>query len=372
MKFDKNLFFINGRFTTQRLTGVQRYAFEITRRLPSSAIRVVSPRPIAAEYKFLENVTIVDQLGKFAHKSGLGHLWEQFALPRWVSKEDLLWSPCGSGPLAIKNQVVTIHDIANLEHPEWFNSWFARWYNFLVPRLVNKVKKVIVVSTFTKTRLMEITGISSEKISVIHNGIDERFVPKKQDEIDNTRKFLGIPSSNYMLSLGSLEPRKNLHRLLEAWNLICNKIPNDVWLVLAGGKGKSTVFKDLSFDNLPPRVYFTGYVSDEHLPALYSGAIAFAYVSLYEGFGLPPLEAMACGVPVITSNTTSIPEVVGDAAILVNPYDTEEIADSIYKLVGNASLCEQLRLQGLKRARRFNWDNTAKQIWELLNSAMEE
>lgn len=124
MKLIKNNIIINGRFTTQRLTGVQRYAFEITRRSPSSAIRVVSPQPIAAEYKFLENVTIVDQLGKFAHKSGLGHLWEQFALPRWVSKEDLLWSPCGSGPLAIKNQVVTIHDIANLEHLEWFNHCF--------------------------------------------------------------------------------------------------------------------------------------------------------------------------------------------------------------------------------------------------------
>ena len=122
MKLIKNNIIVNGLFTTQRLTGVQRYAFEITRRLSSSAIRVVSPRPIAAEYKFLENVTIVDQYGKFAHKSRLGHLWEQFALPRWASKEDLLWSPCGSGPLAINNQVVTIHDIANLEHPEWINS----------------------------------------------------------------------------------------------------------------------------------------------------------------------------------------------------------------------------------------------------------
>lgn len=150
MKFDKNLFFINGRFTTQRLTGVQRYAFEITRRLPSSAIRVVSPRPIAAEYKFLENVTIVDQLGKFAHKSGLGHLWEQFALPRWVSKEDLLWSPCGSGPLAIKNQVVTIHDIANLEHPEWFNSWFARWYNFWFRDLLIKLKRLLLFQHLLK------------------------------------------------------------------------------------------------------------------------------------------------------------------------------------------------------------------------------
>lgn len=363
---------INARFATQRLTGVQRYAFEICRRLPSSRIRLISPRSIEPEYKQLKDFTIVDPIGKFAHKPGLSHLWEQLALPRWISEDGLLWSPCGSGPLAVKNQVVTIHDIANLEHPEWFNPWFAKWYSFLIPRLVHKVKKVIVVSEYTKVRLTEMTGISPEKLEVIYNGIDERFSPKSKGEISNVQKLLGLPSAKHILSLSSLEPRKNLYRLLEAWNIICHKLPKDIWLVLAGGKGKSTVFKNLSFDCLPPRVYFTGYVPDEYLPALYSGAIAFTYVSLYEGFGLPPLEAMACGVPVITSNTTSIPEVVGDAAILVNPCDVEEIADSIYKLINDASLRERLRLLGLNHVKQFSWDKTAKQTWEFLYSVMEE
>lgn len=371
MKTVRNNIVVNGRFATQRLTGVQRYAFEIIRRL-SLSLCVISPQPIAPEYESLANVTIVDPIGRFAHKSGLGHLWEQLALPRWMGKEDLLWSPCGAGPLAVENQVVTIHDIANLEHPEWFNLWFTQWYSFLIPRLVHKVKKVIVVSEYTKNRLTEMTGISPEKLEVIYNGIDDRFSPKSKEEISIAQKLLGLPSAKYILSLSSLEPRKNLHRLLEAWNIICHKLPKDIWLVLAGGKGKSAVFKDISFDSLPPRVYFTGYVPDEHLPALYSGAIAFTYVSLYEGFGLPPLEAMACGVPVITSNTTSIPEVVGDAAILVNPCDVEEIADSIYKLINDASLRERLRLLGLNRAKQFSWDKTAKQTWGLLNNVVEE
>jgi len=363
---------INARFTTQQLTGVQRYAFEICRRLPSSGIRLISPRSIELEYRQLKDFTIVDPIGKFAHKSGLSHLWEQFALPRWISKDGLLWSPCGSGPLAVKNQVVTIHDIATLEHPEWFNPWFAKWYSFLIPRLVRAVKKVIVVSEYTKIRLTEMTGISPEKIEVIYNGIDERFSPKSKEEINIAQKLLSLPSDKYILSLSSLEPRKNLHRLLEAWNIICHKLPKDIWLVLAGGKGKSTVFKNLSFDSLPPRVYFTGYVPDEHLPALYSGAIAFAYVSLYEGFGLPPLEAMACGAPVITSNITSIPEVVGDAAILVNPHDVKEIADSIYKLIDDVTFRERLKLTGLNRTKLFSWDKTARQTWKLLYSVMEE
>lgn len=371
MSFNKNILLVNGRYTNQKLTGVQRYAFEITRRL-SLSIRVICPPFIVPEYKYLKDIIIIDPLGKFANKWGLGHMWEQLALPRWVGKKDLLWSPCGSGPLAVKNQVVTIHDIATLEHPEWFNPWFAKWYSFLIPRLVRAVKKVIVVSEYTKIRLSEMTGVSPEKIEVIYNGIDERFSPKSKEEISIAQKLLSLPSDKYILSLSSLEPRKNLHRLLEAWNIICHKLPKDIWLVLAGGKGKSTVFKNLSFDSLPPRVYFTGYIPDEHLPALYSGAIAFAYVSLYEGFGLPPLEAMACGVPVITSNITSIPEVVGDAAILVNPYDVEEIADSIYKLIDDATFRERLKLTGLNRAKSFSWDKTAGQTWKILYCVMEE
>jgi len=362
---------VNARFLTKTPTGVQRYAFEVARRLPGS-IRVIAPQPIAPEYRALSNAVIIDPLGRFARGGGLGHLWEQVALPRWLRKGELLWSPCGAGPLAVQNQVVTIHDVAHLEHPEWFNPWFARWYGFLIPRLVHRVRRIVTVSEFTKGRLVETTRVPPEKVVVIHNGVDACFQPRPSEEVARAREMLGIPTPNYVLSLGSLEPRKNLHRLLKAWGNIHHRLSNDVWLVLAGARGKSLVFQNICFDKLPPRVYLTGYVPDEYLPALYSGALAFVYVSLYEGFGLPPLEAMACGTPVVTSNITSLPEVVGDAAILVDPYDVEDIACGIHKLIRDDTLREQLRHKGLEWVKQFNWDRTAMLTWEVLKAVMEE
>jgi glycosyltransferase involved in cell wall biosynthesis len=284
----------------------------------------------------------------------------------------MLWSPTASGPLAVKNQIVTIHDIAYIEHPEWFNHWYAKWYQFVIPRLALRVKKIITVSEFSKTRLIEMTKISPDKIVVIPNGIDERFKPCSTSEVDNTRKALGIPSLYYILSLCSLEPRKNIYRLLRAWQDVHKNLPEDIWLVLAGAKGHMLVFKNLSFNKLPPRVHFTGYVSDKFLPSLYSGAIAFVYVSLYEGFGLPPLEAMACGTPVLTSNVTSLPEVVNDAALMVNPYDTEAIGCGIVRLVENVDLRKELIGKALKRAKNFTWDITAELTQKVLKEAMED
>lgn len=361
---------VNGRFVTQPLTGVQRYALEVTRRLPGS-IWVIAPGPIAPEYKDLSEITRIDPLGKFVQNGPLGHLWEQVALPRWVTSEDLLWSPCGVGPLVTKNQVLTIHDIAYLEHPEWFNRKFVSWYRFLVPSLVRRVRRVIAVSEFTKARLVEVTKVSPKKITVIHNGVDVCFQPRSREEVKKVIKDLGIPSSDYVLTLGTLEPRKNLHRLLKAWGNIHNEMPSDVWLVVVGAKGKQLVFQDISFDMLPPKVYLTGYVPDDYLPALYSGAIAFAYVSVYEGFGLPPLEAMASGCPVIVSNVASLPEVCGDAALYCNPYDVNDIAEKMLRLAMDGKLRKELRDKGFERARQFSWEKAAKEHMKVFEEVLE-
>ncbi|MBC7323609.1 MAG: glycosyltransferase family 4 protein, partial [Acetomicrobium sp.] len=167
----------------------------------------------------------------------------------------------------------------------------------------------------------------------------------------------------------TIEPRKNLQRLLEAWSVVCSNLPQDVWLVVAGAKGKDIIFKNTSLKKLPPRVYMPGHVPDEHLPALYSGAIALVYVSLYEGFGLPPLEAMACGTPVLISNVTSLPEVVGDAALMVDPYDVDAIAEGIKRLVEDDNLRKELSQKGLARAKLFSWDRTAEVTWSVLKEA---
>jgi glycosyltransferase involved in cell wall biosynthesis len=337
----------NARVLDNQLTGVPRYMQELTSRFGDSLELIRPHRPCAGTK---------------------GHLWEQMALPLLVGKR-VLWSPANTGPLVTRRQVVTIHDVVPLDHPEWLNSRFSDWYRFLTPRLVHKVQSILVVSEFTKRRLIHHCPAVESKISVALLAADARFAPVDGASIVAACKGLAIPGPHYLLALGSLEPRKNLSRLLAAWAQIEAKLPKDVWLVIAGGKGKKLVFGDISFEKLPPRVHLTGRVADDLLPALYSGALGSVYISLYEGFGLPPLEAMACGTPVLTSNVASLPEVVGDAAITVDPLNVDAIADALSRLVEDSALRAALRSAGLAQAARFNWDETARATWKVLHEA---
>ena len=323
---------------------MQRYAMELARRFGN---RIQLLRPLHAV------------------RGAAGHLWEQVYLPSLLHGR-LLWSPNNTGPLAVSRQVCTIHDLIPLDHPEWFNRRFAAWYEWLLPRLAKRVRPIIAISQFTKHRIMERLGVPTEKITVIPNGVDERFSPKPQKAIEGVRRSLGINSPAYLLCVGSLEPRKNLSRLLQAWARVQSCLPDDVELVVAGAQGNARVFETVSFDSPPPRVLFTGYVSDQQLPYLYAGALALVYPSLYEGFGLPPLEAMACGTPVVTSRTTSLPEVVGDAAVLVNPEDVESIAAGVLRLVSSETLRRTLVERGLRRVREITWERAAGQTLQVL------
>ena len=337
---------VNVRVLDSPLTGVQRYTAELLARFDPD---VASIKPVRS----LEGVR--------------GHLWEQAVLPTRLDGR-LLWSPSNTGPLAVGRQVVTVHDAAPLDHPEWLNRRFAAWYRWLLPRLIRRVRRVIVPSEFTKSRLLDLSGVPPERVVVVPNGVDPRFRPCAPDEIAATRVALGIPSPRYILSLASLEPRKNLDALLRAWALLRDRTPDDLWLVVGGAPGKRTVFPDVPIGALPPRVRLTGRIDDRHLPALYSGALLFAYPSLYEGFGLPPLEAMACGAPVVASDRASLPEVLDDAALLVAP-EPEAIADGIGRAVGDDPLRAALRDAGLARAAPFTWDRTAERTGQVLHEA---
>ena len=298
---------LNARFYAHKPTGMQRYGIEMAKRL-SGVLDVLRPSG--------------------SLRGATGHLWEQVFLPA-ASGNRMLWSPNNTGPLAVARQVLTMHDIIPVEHPEWFNARFAAWYQWLLPRLTRRAQHLIAVSEFTKQRLVERFGIRPEKITVVWNGVDAQFHTRSADEVAEVREALAIPTAKYLLSLGSLEPRKNLGRLLAAWRSIKRELPGDLSLVVVGAKGSPQVFRDASITEIPQGVHFTGYARQEHLPALYSGALGLVYPSLYEGFGLPPLEAMACGTPVITSDTTSLPEVTGGAALLVDPLDESAIAAAI-------------------------------------------
>jgi glycosyltransferase involved in cell wall biosynthesis len=338
----------NGRFRSSRVTGVQRYANEVVRQL-AEKIRALAPRvPLNAIS---------------------GQLWEQFLLPVRVGSR-LLWSPANTGPLSVTHQVVSILDTSSLDHPEWFSRRFAAWYGWLLPRLAQRVRRVITISEFSRRRIVEHAGIDLARVVVTHCGVERRFFEggKGQDVFSH----LEIPPTNYILSVGSSEPRKNLRRLMAAWELVYKDLPADVWLLLAGGQGDPAIFADSSLGSLPPRVRQLGYVPDDSLPGLYSNALAFVYPSLYEGFGLPPLEAMAGGTAVVAGDRGALPEVVGDAGILIDPLDPSTIAAALLLVIEDDQLRARLETEGRARAARFTWERTATRTWEVLQEAIEE
>jgi len=332
---------VNGRYSTQRMTGVQRYAAEIVSRL-SSRVSVVSPQRAVGGVR--------------------GHSWEQFYLPRSV-QGSLLWSPCNTGPLHHRRQVVTVHDCAFHDCPDAFSKPFRLWYEWLLPRLTQRVAKVITVSEFSRNRIVDLLGIPLEKVAVVPNAVSPSFCRTDNTAIDAMRGRLGLPKK-YVLSLGSIEPRKNLNRLLQAWKLVSERL-NGYVLVVAGGR--SAMFRE-ALSSVPKNVLFPGYVHDRDLPALYSGASCFVYPSVYEGFGLPVLEAMACGTPVVCSNNTSLPEVSGDAALSIDPFDVEAIGRAMVEILLNQELQKSLSVKVIHQASQFSWDRSSDQIWDILQS----
>jgi glycosyltransferase involved in cell wall biosynthesis len=339
---------VNGRFMRQRVTGMQRYAREIVARL-GSRVNLVEPARTGHGIR--------------------GHLWEQVGLPCRLNGS-LLWSPCTTGPLGIGSQVVTIHDCAFRDRAECFTPRFAAWLQWLVPKLARRVRRILTVSQFSKGRIAEICRVSPDKIHVVHNGVDPRFHPASDEEIAAARAKFKLPE-RYVLSVGSLEPRKNLTRLLEAWRQVVSvqSTSSQVHPKLVVAGATAAVFATAKLAAPAESVILTGYVPDELLPALYSGAAAFVYPSLYEGFGLTVLEAMACGTPVICSSTTSLPEVAGDAAVLVDPSDVAAISQAIQNLLSDEHLRSSLRSRGLARAQQFTWDRAAAETWQILETA---
>ena len=363
-----NRIIINGCFLQHNPTGVQRYAWEVTKRLLQLQVDAYIVTP--------ENLQISQYYGRIPQASLLKwgtmpvRLWEQIVLPRMLEKGDVLWTPAGLGPLyGVRRHLLTIHDISVIEHPEWFSKNYARFYKFLQPIAIRDAARIITVSQYSSSRLQQCLNVPASKIDISLNAADEIFTSEPSSKDSDVILKYKLPEK-YLLAVGSLEPRKNLVRLIEAYQSIRTEIP-DVTLVLVGEA--RSIYGDSNLNpNLYANVIFTGYVPSEHLPALYRGALAFAYPSIYEGFGIPPLEAMACGLPVLTSNSTSLPEVVGDAALLVNPENVKEIANGLLRLVCDDDLREDLQQKGLERAQMFSWKNTTQAVLNALGKVCNE
>jgi glycosyltransferase involved in cell wall biosynthesis len=338
---------VNGRFATRRMTGVQRYAHEIVARL-GNRCHVLSTN---------------------AREGIHGHRWEQTALPL-MCRNRLLWSPCNTGPLMVRRQVVTIHDMAFQDTPDCFGRAFSTWYRFLIPRLARRVVRVVTVSEYSRLRIAELTNLDLKQIAVVPNGVDARFKPADPTAIEEVRRKCDL-AGPYVLVLGSVQPRKNLIALLQAWRMI-QRERSDLTLAVAGAVDLSLYGTHGMSAASVPNVRRLGYVDDEALPALYTGAEAFVFPSIYEGFGLPPLEAMACGAAVICSNATSLPEVVGDAGILVGPNDINAMADAILRVTSDPALRRSLGESGRRRAELFTWESAAERTWQVLACAAAE
>ncbi|SJN57349.1 D-inositol 3-phosphate glycosyltransferase [Vibrio ruber DSM 16370] len=296
-----------------------------------------------------------------------GHLWEQLLLPKSLDTGSLLWSPSNTGPLYIKSRhVVTIHDLAPLDNPEWTSFKFRTYYLYLLPRLLKKVNHIITISEFTKSRIIEYVDIDESKISVIPNGVDKNnHFSYDSNCCESIKLNMGISDKRYVLSVSSIEPRKNIKGILHAWSKIVDLIDDDIWLVLVG-KTNPHIFSDVGVKNIPKRVKFVGFVEDQWLPFMYKFSEAFIYVPFYEGFGLPPLEAMSHGSPVITSNCTSLPEVVGNSALLVNPYCVDEIAQGLKSILSDSRLRNEYVRKGYEQSEKFSWKSTAEKTYSVL------
>lgn len=335
---------VNGRYRVHRITGVQRYAREIVSRL-GNRVEVCAP---------------------VSGKGVLGHVWEQTVL-RYHSSGRLLWNPCGSGPLMHERQVTTFHDLFPLEHPEWYGSRYAGWYGVTMRSLAARAKHLIAVSEYTKTRLVKVLNIDPDTITVVHNGLNTGWGRANDEKIQEARVALAIPSGRYVLSLSSHESRKNLRGVLEAWSHVCNRVSEDTWLVLAGPHADENVYnRQNAYPDLP-RVLYTGYVPEEHLRGLYSGASLFVFPSLAEGFGLPLLEAMACGVRCITSHNSSLPEVGGDAVDYIDPLCARELSEQMLLRLSKRIDCHRPYERAMARAQEFSWDKAAAQTRVLLD-----
>jgi glycosyltransferase involved in cell wall biosynthesis len=251
---------------------------------------------------------------------------------------------------------LTIHDLSPLEHPEWFRRSFAAWYRLFLPLLVKRVRVIFTPSEHVKQKVVQLFGV--KEVVVTPNGVDTSvFHPGARQ----ARR--AVSGSQYILFVGSIQPRKNLPGLLAAWREIRAEF-KDYWLFIAGGAGTAFRTERPVADE---RVQFLHYVPDDQLPGLYAGAELFVLPSLDEGFGLPALEAMACGAPVLVSNGGALPEVVGEAGMIFDLSRSESLASCLKCCLKDKDLQMSLKENGLARAQTFSWKSTAELIWTKLN-----
>jgi len=366
-----------------QLAGIGRYTRELVKALSQHS--ELLPLPHYRLFVAGANDTPREALGPHFtwHRTALSkrwleRLWYRLRLPLWIEG----WT----GPLDLFHQpdfvlppvkaktptIVTIHDLSFVREPDSVMTGMSRHLNKWVPWSVNKATHVIAVSEATRQDLIELYQTPPEKITTIYHGVTPHFAPVTDPaQLEAVRQKYGLGAAPFILSVGTIQPRKNYQRLIQAFAQLPTGEHN---LVLAGGMGwqAEEILAEARKPALKNRVLLPGFIADEDLPALFSAADLFAYPSLYEGFGLPVLEAMACGTPVVCSNNSSLPEVAGEAGLQVDPLDVQAITATMADVLVSNSLHEEMSAKGRKQAAKFTWRQAVKDLMGLYQRLLEK
>lgn len=351
--------------------GIGRYADELTRALAQfdSPHRFEILHGASLPERFDQTDPDPDRVVRHGFATGMiDPVWEQLHLPTELARleVDLYHATCFVLPVARGNvrSVATIHDVVFRVHPEWVEPWLREYLDRWTEVSLELADRIVTVSSWSRDEIVRIYRTDPARITVIHNGVSARFSPAPAAEIERMRTKYSLPE-RFFLYLGAIEPKKNIDLLLDAcrWRLDRSGASRPCPLVLAGATGGQRYDLDgaISVRRLGEHVRRLGYIADEDVPAVLSAARVFVYPSLYEGFGLPILEAMACGTPVIAARASATPEIVGEAALLVDPTDPMDLAASIDRMLEDDELRRGCRERGLARATELSWDRCARQ-----------
>ena len=331
---------IDGRALVPLRSGIGVHTAEIAGRLE------VTPPPTIASHAEITNRQGIEHCRFRVDRAANGIVWQQFVLPR-IADADVLWAPHGTIPVSLKiPAVVTLHDFSSLTMPGRHLLKTVLSFNLFISESLDRARRVAAVSKAIADETARWFAVPRRLIEIIPNGVDDFFQPGDGE------------SGNYILFVGTLEPRKGIHDLVSVWHSLPEPRPP---LMLCGQQGWGL--------RLPEGVDVAGWVDRERLRTLYQRALIFVYPSRYEGFGIPPLEAMACGAPVIATRTGAIPEYAGDAALLVDPGDLDDLRAAILRLLRDPALRDELRQRGIERAKHYRWDRSARLMTELLAEA---
>ncbi len=356
-----------------KLDGIGWFTYETLKRIvkkhPEHQFYFLFDRKFSDEFIFSKNVIPV-VLNPPARHPVLWFLWFEVSVKKFLKRinADLFLSPDGYLSLSSNvEQIAVIHDINFVHRPEDLPFFTRKYYNWFFSKFAKKAVRIATVSEYSKQDISSRFDIAKDKITVVYNGSNEIYKPVSE-EIKIKIKEEYAEGKPYFIFIGTLHPRKNIARLFAAFNKFKKETGSDFKLVIVGTKMFMTddidkVYSESEFKN---DIIFTGRLNPEDLHFVLASAFAMTFVPLFEGFGIPLIEAMSCGVPVIASNTTSLPEVAGDAALFVNPFDINDIKNAMVKIVDDSFLRNNLIEKGNIRKETFSWDKTADKLWDVV------